>query len=451
MKGPVSLQGQLLALMMGTLAIVWTVTAIATWRDTRHELDELLDSHLTQAAALLVARQAHDLDEDDIPLDAPTLHKYAPKVAFQVFHEDALLLRSANAPVLPMVAGPVQRMEGFTTAVIDGALWRIFGAHGNARDVQVFVGERLDARDAISWAVVRATLWPMLLALPVIALGVWWAVRRGTLPLRQLSHTLAARQPNALLPVVLERAPSEIALVLHALNGLFARIAALMASERRFTADAAHELRTPIAAIRVHAEVAQQETDEARRQQALQYTLQGCDRTTHLVAQLLTLSRLETSESAPLQTTDLRALARQAMADLAPASNLKQQTMTLVAPDESSVRGDDTLLQVLLRNLLDNAIRYSPEQATITVTIHTVHGQQVLTVEDSGSGLEDAHLQRLGERFYRPAGTASPGSGLGLSIVRRIAQVHGATLAIERSAALGGLACVVRFPAHQQP
>jgi len=450
MRPHASLQGRLLALVLGLLGAVWVITAVVTWLDTRHELDELLDSHLTQAAALLVAQQAHDLGDDEVRMDAPTLHKYAPKVAFQVFHEGELSLRSANAPAQPMVAGAAHGLNGFTTTVINGTAWRVFGARGAEHDVQVLVGEQIESRNAILWAVLRATLWPLLLALPVIGLGVWWAVRRGTQPLRQLGQALAARQPDALQPVALHRPPTEMAPMLDALNGLLARIAVLMASERRFTADAAHELRTPIAAIRAQAEVALREADDGRRQHALQLTLQGCDRAARLVAQLLTLSRLETGEAPALASVNLSALARQVAAELAPQALARQQTIALDAPDDAVVSGDDMLLQVLLRNLVDNAIRYSPPQATVQLTIRQTQGHLTLAVADSGPGLDDAQLPRLGERFFRPAGTPSNGSGLGLSIVRRIAEVQRATMRVRRSATFGGLEVTVRFPDHAE-
>ncbi len=216
-----------------------------------HELDELLDSHLAQAAALLVVQQAREIEDDDDGVDAPSLHRYAPKVAFQVFHEGRLALRSANAPAAPMVAAGERFKAGFQDGARSTALrWRVFATHGAERDVQVYVGEQVDSRASILWAVLRSTLWPMLVALPLLALAAWWAVRRGVAPLRRLGRTLAERQPQALHPVVVAGAPSEMTPMLDALNGLFERIAGLMESERRFTADAAHELRTPIAAIR---------------------------------------------------------------------------------------------------------------------------------------------------------------------------------------------------------
>jgi two-component system sensor histidine kinase QseC len=444
---PHSLQGRLLVLVLGLVVGVWLATAVMTWIDVRHELDELLDSHLAQAAAVLVVQQAREIEDDDHHIDAPSLHRYAPKVAFQVFHEGRLALRSANAPARPMVESGEQFNTGFKTVQIDGMAWRVFATHGGKRDVQVFVGEQVNSRDSILWAVLRGTLWPMLVALPLLALAAWWAVYRGVAPLRRLGRTLAERQPQALHPVILDGAPSEMAPLLDALNGLLERIAELLESERRFTADAAHELRTPIAAIRAQAQVALGEADDALRRHALEATLEGCDRATRLVEQLLTLSRLEAGTAPAATLLDLSVLVRRVVGEMAPQAVQKRQTIEVDAPDACQVQGDATLLAVLVRNLVDNAIRYSPPNALVKVAVAREQMHAQLKVEDSGPGMTEQDMQRVGERFFRVLGSGQGGSGLGWSIVRRIAAVHQAAIRVGRSSALGGLAVEVDWPA----
>jgi len=446
-----SLQGRLTMLVIGLVVAVWMATALMTWRDVRHELDELLDSHLAQAAALLVVQvQQGGEPDDDHATDAPLLHRYAMKVAFQVWHEGRLAQRSANAPVTPMREG--ESPSGFDTVRLAGADWRVFATRGAERDVQVFVGEQVASRQSILWAVLRGTLAPLALALPLLALAAWWAVRQGMLPLRRLGRTLALRDPRALEPVRSDDAPSEMQPMLAELNGLFERIAELMESERRFTADAAHELRTPIAAIRAQAQVAMAESDDGLRRHALQATLQGCDRATRLVEQLLTLSRLESGGEANPAVVDLSALARRELANVAMQAVDKGQALELDAPAPCPVACNETLSAVLLRNLLDNAIRYSPNGATVLVQVRLQDGQGqpgtvLLSVDDSGPGIGDPDLQRLGERFFRVLGSGQSGSGLGWSIVRRIAAAQGARVQASRSPTLGGLRVEVGWPA----
>lgn len=444
MKAPRSLQGRLLALVLGAVTLTWALAGLWTALDARHELDELLDGHLAQAAALLVVQQMRTDDDDDHAVDAPALHKYAPKVAFQVWHEGRLALRSSNAPATPMQPEGQTLRRGFATVTLDGRPWRVFATQGAEHDVQVYVGEQMSSRAAILRAVLRGLALTLALGLPLLALAAWWAVRSGTAPLRRLGELLSQRRPQALQPVELPHAPTELQPMLAALNGLFERIAALLEGERRFTSDAAHELRTPIAAIRTQAQVALAESDDTRRAHALQATLEGCDRATRLVEQLLTLARLEAEGPVARARVDLAAAARRVAADLAPAALAKDQAFELDAEAPCPVEGNETLLAVLLRNLVDNAVRYSPAGAAVHVAL-TTHPPR-LVVEDGGPGLEDADRARLGERFFRVLGQPAPGSGLGWSIVRRIATAHGATVAVGRSARLGGLAVTVTWP-----
>jgi len=443
-----SLQARLLALLLLLVTVVWLGAAVLIWIDASDELDELLDGHLAQSAALLIVQQTsqgHDMDETDRVEDAQSLHKYAPRVAFQVFHDGQLSMRSANVGSQPMS----HKLRGFATVQLDDkTTWRVFGARGNEGDVQVFVGEQTKSRESILWAVLKGVLMPLMYALPLLAMGGWLAVRNGLAPLRQLSEALAKRRPDALEPVVLQDVPSEIDPVMHSLNGLFERIQTTMAAERRFTADAAHELRTPIAAIRTQAQVALGAgTDAAQRDHALNFTLAGCDRATHLVDQLLTLSRLEASStSAPGGVVDVSALAQRVAADLALTALGREQELALDAPAPALIAADDMLTSVLLRNLLDNALRYSPTAAKVYLSVTCDDLQVTLQVDDSGPGMSDADIARLGERFYRVLGTEQTGSGLGWSIVRRIAKVYGAQVDIRRSAKLGGLCVTVRWP-----
>lgn len=442
---PRSMQARLLALLAAVVLAVGSAAVAIAWLQARHEVDELLDGHLAQAAALLVVQQVAEIEDDESGVDAPSLHRYAPKVAFQVFHQGRLVLHSANAPHEPMGRAPRAGEGGFRNVRIEGREWRVFTARGAERDVLVHVGEQVASRGSIVRAMLEAMLWPMLLALPVLGLGAWWAIRGGIAPLARLGRDLAKRHGADLQPVAAGGAPSELEPVLLALNGLFGRIGGLLDAERRFTADAAHELRTPIAAVRAQAQVALNETDDALRRHALQAALQGCDRATRVIEQLLTLARLEADAGAARQRVELGALARSLVAELAPAALGRGQTLELEATADGPVAGDETLLTLLLRNLVDNAMRYSPPGARVRVGVRQGAAGAVLSVEDSGPGLPEAQLARLGERFFRAHREDAEGSGLGWSIAQRIAAVHGARLTARRSEALGGLCAEVTF------
>lgn len=438
MRHTFSLQKRLLTrTLIGVLA-VWLLTAAAVWLEAQHEVDELLDAHLAQSAALLIVQQNTSPDDDEEAQDAPTLHKYAHRVAYQVFHEGHLVMHSPNVMHTPMAS----HREGFDTLTLpDGKAWRVFAAKGGSADVQVYVAEQIESRDDIVTAVVRGFLMPLSAALPLLLLGLWWNVRRGLQPLQQLRQVLLQRNTQTLDPVELPETPDELQPMLDALNDLLARLAKQLESERRFTSDAAHELRTPIAAIRVQAQVALgTSADDPTRQQALKDTLAGCDRATRVVEQLLTLARIEKPQDLALAPFRIDQLAQEVAGEWVPDALRRHQTLELHAPQALTLTSQSTLWQILLRNLLDNALRYSPEGATVRVDVLPGEGGcVVLTVQDSGPGMTAQDRARLGERFFRGSDNTATGSGLGWSIVRRIAALLGITLQVEPSDTLGGL------------
>ena len=447
MANKFSLQQRLLTRTLGGVLIVWVATAAFVWFEAQHEVDELLDAHLAQSAALLVVQQ-NAMPEDDEPLlDAPSLHKYAHRVAYQVFDEGRLVMHSPNVAHTPMA----QHTQGFATLTLaDGKSWRIFAAPGRNSEVQIYVAERVDSRDDILRAVMLGFLPSLAIALPLLLIGLWWNVRSGLQPLQRLRQALLKRDTQTLTPVSLPETPQEVQPMLDALNDLLQRLAHRMETERRFTADAAHELRTPIAAIRAQAQVAlSSTTDDQVRKQALQDTLVGCDRATRVVEQLLTLARVEGPQDVASEPFRLDQLAQQVLADLTPEALRRGQTLELLAPEPLQVNGQSTLWQILLRNLIDNALRYSPVGAVVRISAQRLDPRHVqVTIQDSGAGLSSADMARLGERFFRVMGTSATGSGLGWSIVRHIASLQRVGVQVGRSADLGGLQVTLSFSDH---
>ncbi len=443
MRSSISLQKRLLTRTLGAVLVAWLLTSAVVWMEASHEVDELLDAHLAQAAALLVVQQAATPDDDEPLPDAPTLHKYAHRVAYQVFDEGHLVMHSPNVAHTPMAP----HAAGFATLTFaDGKDWRVFVAPGQRPDVRVYVAERVDSRDDILNAVMRGLLLPLTVALPLLLIGLWWNVRAGLQPLQRLRQLLLERDTRALTPVSLPDPPQEVQPLVDALNDLLQRLAQRMDTERRFTADAAHELRTPIAAIRVQAQVALgSATNDLARQQALEATLQGCDRATRVVEQLLTLARVEGAQEVDRQAFRLDQVAQEVASDLAPEALRRQQSLVLLAPHPVNLHGSSTLWHILLRNLVDNALRYSPRGATVQIQMQQVaDGAVACSVQDSGPGLPPADMARLGERFFRGEGASASGSGLGWSIVRHIAALLHIEVQVQSSQTLGGLHVTLR-------
>lgn len=435
-----SLQWRLTLILLGITTLTWSVVLAMTWVKTHHELDELLDAHLAQTTAVLLAQVGDGHDSDDFTT-TPQLHRYQQRVAYQIWHEGELLSHSAQAPLLPLAPA---HARGRSDQTVGDQRWRVFTAVGQADDVLVHVAELQQARDDILSAGLHSAVAPLLLALPVLGLLIWWAVHLALRGVRQTGQTIASRQPQALTPVPDCGVP-EIQPLIDALNQLFGRVNRTLEQEKRFTADAAHELRTPLAAIRMQAQVAQGARDEGERQQALESVLRGCDRMTRLVGQLLQLARLDAQTPAPVETQhDARIETRETLAALQTQAQLRQQTLVLVAEQPVYLSMPAGHMGVLLRNLVDNALRYSPEGARIEIRWHAQ--PPCLEVHDSGQGLAPEALAQLGQRFYRVPGTQADGSGLGWSIVRRLAELHGVHWQVQNSPSLGGLMVRLCWP-----
>ena len=436
-----SLSRRLLLLALAAVAIVWVASSIFAVVRVRHETGELLDAHLVQAAAMLHARVGDDVDDAELE-HAPDLHRYARGLAFQVWDEGRRLrLHSANAPDVRL--SPQDR--GFADVESGGRSWRVFSSLDRKGRVLVQVAEERGARDRIAGGVAGALLLPMIVGLPVLGALLWLALRSGMRPLVALGRDVAVRDPDNLQPLDEASVPREVVPLVASLNELFGRLRHSIDHERRFNADAAHELRTPLAAVRAQAEVALGSATDAERNRALGQVVAGCDRAARLVDQMLTLARLDPQRTLAGGTRfDLAIVARDAVAAIAPAGLVRGVEVGLDATS-APVVGDPALVAILLRNLLDNAIRYSPAGTAVDVRVRTADGGSELAVSDQGPGVPPDERERLGERFHRVLGAGEPGSGLGLSIVRRIAELHHAALSFHEPASGRGLEVRVRF------
>ncbi len=439
-----SLRRRLLVLLLGMVLAAWVATAVFTFFDARKEIGQMLDAHLAQSAGLVAAQLEHDLD-DDHGSTLPRQYKHERKIAFQVWDKKGRLrLRSASAPETRLQS----QSEGYGDAVLDGKRWRTFSRWDESRHYLVQVAERYELRDELAQSVASHLMHPLYVAVPALALLIWLGVGAGLAPLSGVAREVARRAPDNLAHLDADSAPREISPLIAALNALFDRLRVSLEQERRFTADAAHELRTPLAAVKTQAQVALGARDEAERGRALANVVAGTDRASRLVEQLLVLARLDPQKALPPgQRVDLRELAQQGVAEIAPAAAAKGVEAGLAPGEPAWVAGDAVLLAVLLRNLLDNAVRYASAGGEVEVAVRREAGGVSLSVADSGPGIPAAERERVFDRFHRVLGTGEEGSGLGLSIVRRIADLHRAAVSLADGPNGRGLKVEVRFPA----
>jgi signal transduction histidine kinase len=306
--------------------------------------------------------------------------------------------------------------------------------------------EAREAREEIAEALGKALIWPLAAALPALALAIWLGVGSGLRPLRELRAQLGRRGADDLAPLDDKRAPREIEPLVAELNRLFGRIGEALQRERRLTADAAHELRTPLAVLSTQAQVARRAQDEAARNEALEAIVSGAERAARLIEQMLTLARLEAGQPGEQAgRVELHELARTVLAEAAPRAVEKSIDLSLEEGAPAQIQGHAALLAILLRNLVDNAVRYTPAGGRVAVAIASSPNSVVLQVRDNGPGVPAAEVGRLGERFHRLAPPGESGSGLGLSIVLRIAELHRAQVRFANAAG-GGFVARVEFP-----
>ena len=438
------LRRRLLGLLLGGVAAAWLVTRVCSDVDAHHEVDKLFDAQLAQAAQTLLALAGHD-EGDDIEDLGDAGHKYQRRLRFQIWRGDGkLLMRSKNAPETALTA-----TDGFSETRDRKDRWRHYSQWNDDRSLQVQVSENHHIRDELIGHIAWRLLFPALFGLPLIGLWVWLATRQGLASLDGIARQIASRAPQQLQPLTPASAPEEIRTMIEALNGLFQRVETALETERRFTADAAHELRTPLAALQAQVQVALRARDSGERDRSLAQLQSGLTRASHLVDQMLQLARLDPESGLPdPQPVDLAMLAEAVCADLGHQILEKNLDFALDAVAGCIVTGQAEWLRVLIRNLVDNAIRYTPTGGSVRVRVAVANGRSNLNVSDSGPGIPAADREAVLRRFHRlNRGEQPTGSGLGLAIVARIAELHGAELVLAAGENAQGLQVTVTWPA----
>jgi len=448
-KAPWSLRRRLLAATMGASIVLWLaslgIVTVIAWQETNEVFDEALE----ESGYMLLAATA-DWHERGLLLQPGAGGKHGRKVdmQYQIVADGRVVQRTGGAPAQPFVAN-LDDGDGFAEAEANGHRWRVFVVQSEddreAGSYQVQVGQQLRKRREILEELAESLWQPVLGFLVLLALACWLLTGRILKPLRRTAASIAAKTPSDLTLVATEGQPREVLPIVGALNGVLGRLESALQAERRFTADAAHELRTPLAGLHMHVQLL------GRQHPALAAPFarlrQDIARVTALVDSLLTLARLDplAREQLAREPVALQPLCERVLAQHAPQAAQRGIALALHCA-LPTVAADPQLLEIVLRNLVDNALRYSPDGSRIEIAAHHVAGRDRIVVRDDGPGVDAASRARLTERFFRVLGQGQTGSGLGLSIVQRIADLHGIDLAFGAGIEGRGLGVTLDFP-----
>lgn len=450
---PLSLQRRLMLYLLLSAPLVWLMAVAVSVNRAQHDVNELFDSELIRLArqvqVMLVPAAGNAKAPAAVVRGAGIGEADLSDFAIAVWDAGGqLYLADREGGELPRRPGTA----GFVSEQLHGELWRVYYLPSAGGDWLVAAGQKAYERDELVYDLTISQVLPWLLVLPLLLAALAWAVRRALAPVVAIANDLEQRDAANLQPLPVQAAPAELTPLLHAINAQFARVDALLTRERRFTADAAHEMRTPLAVLRAQWDVVRRARDEHERGEAQARFSAGLERMDRLVTQMLALSRVD-SRAAAAQAVpwehdvDWPVVVGQAMSECLPLAERRRIEFACEWPpvprEALPLLGDAELLAVMLRNLLDNAARYAPPGTLVTVRF----SRDRLEVENAGAALEPAELERLGERFRRPVGQQESGSGLGISIVQRIAALHGLAVRFGPREDGTGMKVVVRFAA----
>jgi two-component system sensor histidine kinase QseC len=468
--------------------ILWFITAFFVYLAASYEVEEIYDAALAQESRILATLMTHEVEEDKqvkdnldklvkelgddvisrspllrslikqyqsnesekdyltlVPRDPIKGHRYEAKIAFLIKGIQGKTYLRSN---LPHSFNDFK--EGYNNFVIEDKQWRMFGLKESSSQFNVLVGELLSVREETVSEIVFSSLWPIIILLPVIGILIWIMVGGGLKPLKVIASNVENRDPNSLEPIAIKDVPSEVVPMVESLNRLFHRVRSVLDNERRFTADAAHELRTPLAALKTLAQAKSLAGGQEHRG-FLDQIIRGVDRATHLLEQLLTLARMDSHsfDESLTQKVDLQQETINILSSIAAFALEKDIEISYDGPsDPVSVPGYSPAIEVLLRNIIDNAIRYTQHNGEVIVRLEALNDGAKIEVTDTGPGISEDQQQGLYQRFRRGTDTNSQGSGLGLAIVKRIIDLHHASIEMRNRQDQTGLSVSVIFPGY---
>ncbi|MEM5340431.1 ATP-binding protein [Paraburkholderia azotifigens] len=423
-----SIRRRLTLLMLSGIVLVWLYSLYSSYHQAIHEVEEWDETRIEQVARALLLLDVHDLPAfagaSLTPRDDDGDNDASMRLLYEVTAADGRVL--AASPGLSSLGLPARPAQASGLLRVEDAKWRVYVLGDAARGRTVRIFEPRTHRSEFSTMVAHRIARPLAFALPVLAILVWFAIGSSLIPLRTLSEAIEARSPDSLDAIAVKNVPDEVFPLVAALNTLLQRLRQSLDRERAFTGDAAHELKTPLAAIKVQAQVALTACDPERQRRAMQRVVEAVDRSTHLADQLLALARLEESTPLPSARVDLADMAKACIVDQHAHADYKQMSLTLRADGATTVCAPPALVRILLDNLVDNAVKYGRAQGRMEIAIWSDADTMFLEVRDDGPGVAEADRSRLHDRFFRGANHVEKGSGLGLSIVARIvAQLRG--------------------------
>jgi two-component system OmpR family sensor kinase len=416
-----SIRRRLLAWLVSGVLLSGIIATLVIYVRARDEVDELFDGQLRQIALSLREQEDLSVTQPEPPDDQ---------------EEERIVVSAWDRNGLPVFGlardrpAPAAGRQGYATVTWDNQPWRIYIGVGSGGTVEV--AQPLVARTTIAMRIVARILIPTIPIVIALIILVWITVRQGLKPLAEVTGALAARTGDKLQPMVIENQATEVMPFIKALNELLLRLKREITRQKHFVADAAHEFRTPLAALQLQLELVQSADSNAERSAALTQLRRGIDRLTHLAHQLLTMARLDPDTARrPTQTLDLSEVAIRVMGELWPLAKARGIDLGSVEHRRILVQGDPEAFRIMLMNIVDNAIRYTPSGGRVDINLRQYGPTVELEVIDTGSGVPSEERDRVFDRFYRGMGQTTDGSGLGLAIVKRIAEQCGATIALQ--------------------
>jgi len=427
--------------ILASLILTFTISIVAAttyiYFQTRHELKEIFETHMRETAQLL---EYTDFSAQETSEKIREFHEHDKQAVLQVWDKDGTLLYSMpqNIP-LPLNKG--LRDSHLRTGGIRWQAYTLQASNGNY--IQVARSESL-VNETIE-GILQQALIPAVFLFALLGFGAWIMIGRTLMPLEALSHKISNLQPDQLQPIILDRVPSEVQPIIQALNELIARADNALLVQKNFTADAAHELRTPLTALRLQIDILKKAQNDQDRARAVEHLESGVSRATRLIQQLLLASRA--TENARQKTSlDLSRIVKNVASDLAPTARQNVIALNLEINDSIMISGNEESARSIIGNLLDNALRYTPRDGAVWITLARNDNHVILDIEDSGPGIPLGVREKIFERFYRIPGTQQTGSGLGLAIVREAAAQINASVFVANGRDNKGSKFSIHFP-----